>query len=110
MTILCSLMSKDLFGAVEAMHMDNWEAETQQTEAKQKELQDFQKSHPSLPFSSLHFFWMLKGQFGPVDKMVVDNWDWETQQTEAKQKRLQDFQESTQYQQDIITLSLLMKR
>src|SRR3990167_6822495 len=101
-------MSKDLFGAVEPMEMDNWEVET--TEAKQKELQDFQKSHPSLPFTSLHFFWMLKGQFGLVDTMVMENWDWETTQTETKQKRFQDFQESTQFQQEIITLILLMKR
>src|SRR3990167_10728112 len=61
MTILCSLMSKDQFGVVEAMHMDNWEVETQQTEAKQKELQDFQKSHPSLPFATLHFFLDVEG-------------------------------------------------
>src|SRR3990167_5445644 len=97
------------FGAVERMDLGNWEVETQQTESKQKELQDFQKSHPSLQLTSLHFSWMLKDQFGAVAEMILDNWDWETQRTEAKQRKLQDFQESSKYQEDIYTLILLMK-
>src|SRR3990167_10252331 len=100
MTILCSLMLKDLFGAVEAIQMDNWEAETQQTEAKQKELQDFQKSHPSLPSATLHFFWMLKDQFGLVAEMIGDNWDWDIQRTRPKQRRLQEFLQSKAWQED----------
>src|SRR3990167_1727894 len=106
MTILCSLMSKDQFGVVGPMHM---EVETQQTEAKQKELQDFQKSHPSLPFSSLHFFWMLKGQFGPVAEMIVDNWEWEIQQTRPKQRRLQEFLQSKAWQETFIHCFLILK-
>src|SRR3990167_5622699 len=84
-TILYSWMNLDQFGAVEPIQMDNWEVETQQRdEAKQKELQDFQKSHPSLPFTILHFSWMLKDQFGAVAEMIMDNWDWEIQRTRAK--------------------------
>src|SRR3990167_163875 len=109
MTILCSLMSKDQFGAVAEMIVDNWEWEIQQTRPKQRRLQEFLQSK-AWQETFIHCFLILKDQFGAVDSIVTENWDWETQQTETKQKRLQDFQKSTQFQQEIITLSLLMKR